>query len=236
MISIECLRKLFSRRRGACKGDSYADRFAYAVKVSHAPEDRGDFELKLQITKDDLCAKKEKFGLRLYEEYKISDLTYGAKQCLAWSIFMAPIFQETTNIKAWPTLGQLEYEDDSIYSISWESISKLKEDKLQLRDLIRNGKCDFHVWITLENGYILDPTYYATFLLSGENDKIYIERARHELICNEPHKAFPKHSYVPMLVGKKLLENLMGKSNMAICFEGPYPKLYLITPESYSRI
>lgn len=129
----------------------------------------------------------------------VPDLSYSAGQCLKWSVFIAPIVEQALGIKAWPTLGQLWKKEEPIYDPSWGDVSNWIKKGLTLSDLSsKDHGLTFHVWVTLENGQILDPTYLATLA----NFFKWGERYNGEMIFGYPEEALKGHNYIPMLVGQ----------------------------------
>ena len=188
--------------------DTYAQRFRRALKMSgHS----GTTKFPLDTHFPDLEDKMAMFQHRVQNE-PIPFFAFAAGQCLNSSLYFAPIFTESTGVRAWPTLGQLWFNCKPVFYLSERNAHRLVRSQTSLDAF--NPAPDgftFHVWITLETGAIFDSTILAT--ITAEDPALYAPGAT---VFGSPETALPQHAYVPLLVGQNLIERLLSESAIPV--------------------
>ena len=137
---------------------------------------------------------------------------FAARQCLNASLYLAPIFAETTGVRAWPTLGQLWHNHKPVFYLSARNARRLVRLQTPLDAFApaRDGST-FHVWITLETGAIFDPTILATILVNDPD----LQRPGAAVFGN-PETALPNHAYVPLVIGQDVIERILTNSSLPV--------------------
>ena len=150
----------------------------------------------------------------LLPKYRYSDI-FSPRKCLQSSICLSYYLTSTTGIRSWPTLGQFWYESKPTFFISEPDAARLARSEITLSTLADDSsEADFHAWITLENGFILDATIVPTI---SEDDPDEDRRGDYKL--GPPETIIKSHSYVPLLVGEKLLGKLLRESTTYRAYE-----------------
>ena len=139
--------------------------------------------------------------------------TNAAAQCLKWAHFMAPRLQEKLGMAAWPTIGQIWFVDKCVFDLTWDDLRTWHARGLHLSDLTARSRdgLNWHAWITLETGEIVDPTYLSS--LAAIRPDAYgswdgmVAGGRAE-------EAIGKHRFFPMAAGVAFCESMQAKSSI----------------------
>ena len=177
---------------------SYADLFAHAVNRS-LPE--GTIRIKR------LSIPEDRWKCLMREVSKLPcDTKYLAGNCFKWSMYLAPIVKRQLCVSAWPTLGQFAVRDGTDFSFYYEPTpSDAKRwmcSGLNKADLTQDLGFPFHVWLTLENGFIFDPTIRATL---SKHCRLSLPG---QIVGNPDEEELAGYRYVPLLVGRKSLDQI----------------------------
>jgi hypothetical protein len=136
-----------------------------------------------------------------------------AGQCLKFSHFFAPYLARATGLKAWPTLGQLWRGNRRMFGSEWPEMQTLMRRGLQLEDMTAEGRdgVQWHAWITLETGELVDMTFGST--LAHVFPHQFADLAGTIAWGREP-EVFNEHRFFPMLAGAPAIEALQAKSSV----------------------
>ncbi|WBA56300.1 hypothetical protein O7C57_15960 [Providencia sp. 21OH12SH02B-Prov] len=162
---------------------------------------------------------KEKWnGVLKYKEYDyqyifnkvcslsgISDFSPSAGQCLKWSHYLQPYFQDVLKCRVWLTIGQLWKEDTLVYSPSVDDFQRWIKKGIQPMDFKSYSGFNFHAWLTVENGIIIDISFMSTL---AQVLPRYFGEACGRVIYGKPEYILPEHKYVPMIVGCDIAEKI----------------------------
>lgn len=136
-----------------------------------------------------------------------------AGQCLKWSHFLAPFIENATQVRAWPTVGQLWKGDRQVFGYSWNEMDRLMRHGVHTEDLMRSGASglNWHAWITFESGELLDLTLAST--LAHVVPDCFAELMG-AVFCAREETMFDGHRYYPMLAGATAIELLQERSSI----------------------
>jgi len=155
----------------------------------------------------------------------ITDLRQSKAQCLKWSAYLVPHVERAFGIRAILTIGQLWRENDPLFNPTWEQFHRLHEEGFSLEDFGKNGTgFNFHAWITLETGEILDFTLLSS--LADAVPKKWGEMAG-TVVGGYPEEVIKHHQYVPMVLGLDFAHTLNKRSPVALLAKSAHdlPKL-----------
>lgn len=96
-----------------------------------------------------------------------------AGQCLKWCHYLAPMFAEHFQCKAWLTIGQLWKGNKCVFDPSWADFKRWQKHGIQASDFEGRQGVNLHAWITLDTGEIIEPTLCSTLAVSGSLDSRY---------------------------------------------------------------
>jgi hypothetical protein len=136
-------------------------------------------------------------------------------QPLKWSHYLAPFLAGVTGMRADATLGQLWSRSARVFGASWTQLSTLATKGVHGATLAEAGLkgLNWHAWITLENGQIVDPTLLTT--LAYYVPKVFGEFSG-SVLCGREHELLANHRYFPMLAGAAAMSQLQSKSSVQI--------------------
>lgn len=142
-----------------------------------------------------------------------ADFDGAVAQCLKWSHFFAPFISDATGLNAWPTLGQLWKGEKKVFGPSWSDLSRWCEQGLHLEDLVSSGSdgLNWHAWITLETGEIIDLTLPSTLACVVPHK---FGQLAGDVLIGQESAIFDGHRYYPMLVGSEVIEAMHAKSSV----------------------
>lgn len=96
--------------------------------------------------------------------------------CHYWSHKLLNDIISLFNMKAYVTYGQVwichDNRKECLYPVTWEQLKKAKNLIVPENPIIEGLK-NFHAWITLESGQIIDLTLFSTLAKQDENFKDY---------------------------------------------------------------
>lgn len=192
------------------RSSTYARHFRRAVANSGNLHS-GEFRLQAQLPDFETRLASCR---HLMENGNFPFFVFAAGQCLNSALHLAPVITETTGIRTWPTLGQLWCGSEPIFYMSERSARKLVGSETSLNALAAKGEAsNFHVWITLETGAILDATIAATLRTMvgavGMPDRTMFG-------C--PETVLPGCSYVPLVVGQEMIERILAEAGVPPAF------------------
>jgi hypothetical protein len=149
---------------------------------------------------------------------KPSIRTGAASQCLKWSHYLAPRLARALNMRAWPTVGQIWFQDRCVFDPSWNDLRRWFHEGLHLGDIEQRQGLNWHAWITLESGEIIDPTYMSTLAKLRPDAFGAYDGA---VVGGEPETAIGNHRYFPMAVGAEFFECMQARSSIPIIASDP---------------
>ncbi|MFP5595603.1 hypothetical protein [Kluyvera sp. 142486] len=135
----------------------------------------------------------------------VTGFSASAGQCLKWSHYLQPYFEKALECRVWVTVGQLWKEGKFVYNPSVEDIQRWSKKGIQPKDFGSHSGFNFHAWLTTENGIIVDVSFMSTLA------QVLPERfgeACGGMVFGKPDNILPDHKYVPMIVGRKLVEKM----------------------------
>lgn len=184
---------------------NYKDAFNQAIKFTHQlgyPAATAEWKNK------DFLSTDGNFLNIVMGAAGITDPTKAAAQCLKWSHWLAPYYGKQFNCKSWVTIGQIWKDNAPVYSPTWDDLTRWGKQGMQLQDV--NGKMgmNFHAWITLESGEIIDPSYLSTL---AKFIKGFEEYNGATVWGRDPH-VLNNHRYFPMAIGSEYAESVSSKS------------------------
>jgi hypothetical protein len=138
-----------------------------------------------------------------------------AGQCLKWSHFLAPHVAKATGFKAWPTLGQLWKGETKVFGPTWLELERLLRDGTHAHDLAAQGRqgVDWHAWITLETGELIDFTFASTMAIVFPDTHAEL---RGGILVGQPAALIDGHHLVPMLAGIPAIEAIQSNSSLPL--------------------
>lgn len=188
-------RKLLTTKFNKLDVSKYDEMYALSNQITC---NSNEFEIDLNL--NPLTTAQKNVLVNNLLKSNIPDLKYSAGQCLKWSVYLTNLVEESLKIKATPTLGQLWNGDKYLYNPSWSNIFSFLSNGFQISDLLDNATINFHVWITLENGQIIDFTLDASICDALKED------SHGSIRVGYPHQLI--EDYVPMLSGRSVLRRV----------------------------
>lgn len=185
---------------------SYELAFEQAVRFSRSRGFDVDFS---EWKTGDLLDKAGSFLAPVYLQAGITDPSKAAFQCLKWSHFLAPWFADGLGCRAWPTIGQLWFDDRTVFNPSWTDLDRWGSSGIQLDELEGKQGINLHAWITLETGEIIEPSMLNS--LATINPVAYGDYLGATVWGRDPN-VLNRHRYFPMAVGEKFAESIGRKS------------------------
>lgn len=82
----------------------------------------------------------------------VTDFSASAGQCLKWSHYFQPYFENILECRVWVTVGQLWKQERFIYNPSVADFQRWSEKGIQPEDFRHHSGFNFHAWLTTENG------------------------------------------------------------------------------------
>ena len=135
----------------------------------------------------------------------VTDVSASAGQCLKWSHYLQPYFEEALECRVWVTVGQLWKEGQFVYNPSVEDFQRWSKKGIQPEDFGSYSGFNFHAWLTTENGIIVDVSFMSTLA------QVQPERFGEVgggVVFGNPDSILPGHKYVPMIVGQNIVEEM----------------------------
>lgn len=139
----------------------------------------------------------------------IDDASKSAGQCLKWSHYLAPHFEEALGCKVWPTVGQIWKDNNKVFSPSWRDLRRWADSGIQLQNFKGRQGMNLHSWLTLDTGEIIEPSFLST--LASVHPKEY-GKLNGGLLWGRDPGVLNQHRYFPMAVGREYLERVSAKS------------------------
>jgi hypothetical protein len=136
-------------------------------------------------------------------------------QPLKWSHYLAPFVCQATGMRAHPTLGQLWSCSARVFGLSWPQLHTLVTQGVHGQSVAQAGLkgLNWHAWITLDNGQIVDPTLLTT--LAHYVPSVFGEFSG-SVLCGSECELLANHRYFPMLAGTAAMSQLQSKSTVPI--------------------
>lgn len=169
---------------------------------------------------------------RLLRDNDIPPLHVSALQCIKWSYFLEDFAKSIFSMNAWITIGQLWEDGTPCFSPTSQTITRWVNKGIHIEDVAQTG-INVHAWITMENGIIVDPSILST--LAKINGGSW-EKRNGSVLLVEPRYVSPGLTYIPMLVGKKVVAKIQRKSTIPLLAKS-LEELYLtgvFVPEPFS--
>ncbi|KZP98490.1 hypothetical protein A3N42_22590 [Klebsiella aerogenes] len=141
----------------------------------------------------------------VYSQSGVTGFSASAGQCLKWTHYLQPYFEDAMECRVWVTVGQLWKEGTFVYNPSVEDFQRWSKKGLQPEDFGTHSGFNFHAWLTTENGVIIDVSFMST--LAQVLPDCYSE-ASGGVIFGKPENILRGHKYVPMIIGKKIIEKM----------------------------
>jgi hypothetical protein len=185
---------------------SYESAFEEAVRFSKSRGFDVDFS---EWKTGDLLDEAGMFLGPIYLKAGITDPSKAAFQCLKWSHFLAPRFADGLGCRAWPTIGQLWFDDRTVFNPSWADLDRWGSSGIQLDELEGKQGINLHAWITLETGEIIEPSMLNS--LATINPEAYGNYLGATVWGRDPN-VLNRHRYFPMAVGAQFAESIGRKS------------------------
>ena len=139
----------------------------------------------------------------------VTDFSASAGQCLKWSHYFQPYFENILECRVWVTVGQLWKQERFIYNPSVADFQRWSEKGIQPEDFRHHSGFNFHAWLTTENGVIVDVSFMST--LSRRLPE-HLSEVSGSVIIGTPETVLPEHKYVPMIVGQRIVEKIEKRS------------------------
>lgn len=135
----------------------------------------------------------------------MTDFSASAGQCLKWSHYFQPYFENILECRVWVTVGQLWKQERFIYNPSVADFQRWSEKGIQPEDFRHHSGFNFHAWLTTENGVIVDVSFMST--LSRRLPE-HLSEVSGSVIIGTPETVLPEYKYVPMIVGQRIVEKI----------------------------
>ncbi len=202
----EGLRSLLSGKEGfplpseAAGIPDYQSSFSRAVVFS----EKCGFEVNAPLFHgSDVLGSDGNFLAPVMQAAGVRDATKSAGQCLKWCHWLAPSFEKQLGCRVWPTLGQIWKGDRSIFNPTWDDLKRWSKAGIQIEDLRGREGINFHAWLTLESGEILEPTLLSSLarVLGGT-----YTRYAGAVVWGRDPGVLNGHRYFPMAVGREFAE------------------------------
>ncbi|HCG7378518.1 TPA: SEC-C domain-containing protein [Vibrio parahaemolyticus] len=103
---------------------------------------------------------------------------------------------ELAGIKSTLTIGDYYFVDSYMYETTQKYLSDLMKDP--------SGLWHFHVWLTLENGTLID----ATRMIYHEKDRFLNKETNGKPLVSHISRLSPALSYKPIILGEKYLKKV----------------------------
>lgn len=128
-----------------------------------------------------------------------------AGQCLKWCHFLQPTAEAVLGKRVWLTIGQLWKGEQWIFAPSFNDLERWTKQGFSTCDFEGKQGLDFHAWLTVETGEIIEPTFLTT--LASVNPKIFGDVAGTAVWGRDPDILLG-HRYIPMLIGREAAETI----------------------------
>jgi hypothetical protein len=143
----------------------------------------------------------------------VRDVTKAAFQCLKWSHYLAPYFEQQLGREVWITLGQLWRDDRAIFSPTWKEFRDWSKRGISVEDMYKRGSAglNLHAWLTIDTGEIIEPTMMTSIAT------LHPDRYPHFMAAigwGYANDILSDHYYYPMAVGKAFVETIGEKSQV----------------------
>lgn len=136
-----------------------------------------------------------------------------AGQCLKWCHFLQPFAEQVLQKRVWLTLGQLWKGEKWLFAPSFADLERWMTQGFSMSDFAGKQGLDFHAWLTVETGEIIEPTFMAT--LAAVHPEIFGEMPDTVVWGRDP-EVLLGHRYVPMLIGCEAAEKISAMSPMPL--------------------
>lgn len=173
---------------------------------------------KVKWQEGDLLDEQGDFIERTYELAGVHDRSASAGQCLKWSHYLAPSFEQVLGCTVWPTIGQIWKEDNAVFNPTWKELHRWGHEGIQMDDFGARGGINLHAWMTLPTGEIIEPTFFSTLAVANKNA---FGKYLGATTWGRDPGVLPGHRYLPMAIGRRFIESLSSKSIMPMIARNP---------------
>ena len=119
--------------------------------------------------------------------------------------FLQPAAETVLGKRVWLTIGQLWKEEQWIFAPSFSDLERWTTQGFSISDFEGKQGLDFHAWLTVETGEIIEPTFLTT--LASVKPKIFGDMAGTAVWGRDPNVLLG-HRYIPMLIGLEAAETI----------------------------
>lgn len=145
----------------------------------------------------------------------VIDLSLSAGQCLKWSHYLAPAFEQQIGRRVWTTIGQLWSGDKALFSPSWADLRRWARTGISLAELRKDGRrgVNLHAWLTVETGEIIDLTLPSSLAAAKGPAFAGVNGA---LVWGRDPRVLNGYRYFPMAAGPAIVEAIGAGSEMPL--------------------
>jgi hypothetical protein len=170
-----------------------------------------------ELQGDDILDKSGDFIEPAMLAAGVKDASKSATQCLKWCHYLSPAFEQQLGRKVWPTIGQIWKKDSFVFNPTWNDLQRWSQSGIQLEDFRPGGGCNFHAWLTVESGEIIEPTFLSSLASLGGGYAKYAG----SIVWGRDPNVLQEHRYFPMAVGREFAESISKKSIMPLLASNP---------------
>lgn len=143
----------------------------------------------------------------------IYDSSRSAGQCLKWSHYLAPYAEDAFGCQVWPTVGQLWKEDRKVFAPTWADVRRWARFGIQMQDFQGRQGLNFHAWLTLETGEIIEPSLFSS--LAAVNPE-HFGKLNGGMTWGRDPGMWGRHRYFPMVAGCEYIEQVSARSTLPL--------------------
>lgn len=192
------------------KFKSYQNRFADAVRFTQSC----GFEVNAPQWKSGESLDPDGAFLKpTLRAAGVQDVSKAAFQCLKWSHYLAPYFEQQLGRQVWITIGQLWLRDRAIYYPTWKELRDWSKRGISIEDIQKHGSqgLNLHAWLTVDTGEIIEPTMMTSIAT------LYPDTCSHLFALigwGQAKDILTDHHYYPMAIGTDFAESIGKGSQM----------------------
>ncbi|MES2501796.1 MAG: hypothetical protein V4545_04255 [Pseudomonadota bacterium] len=150
-----------------------------------------------------LTEEKSNVMQEMLENNGIYSFKNSAGQCINWCHALQPLVAKAFDCNVLLTIGQLHFGKKTIYNPTEIDFTRWHKLGFRKSDFNENTGFNFHAWLTLPSGEILDLTLWSTLGSIWKKPEMI-----DSVICGDPDKIAPYPKYTPIIIGNEYIETV----------------------------